>query len=286
MTSRGVAHDARARTSRRNRRRETRAGTGTGTVLVAISPPTTMDSFPGVPGAGAVPVIAARSTGSPRALHHLSTEFFELMEKSIEGGGTSPETRRPAPRVVAHEVTKVLGRLPVDGGIRSKARGGRRVASAAIPRVERVHLRAKPTRGGGAVPLPRVVRVHASPSVPLPVPVTVSSTPRRVVERDVAVPAPIRLFVVRIGIEPEPEPERGRSRGTRRGSVRAETGRFRVHRARAPPSRARPRPRPRSRGGRVGSAGDGGDPATHPRNLPTKIAHLHRERVETPRRRA
>ena len=282
MTSRGVAHDARARTSWRNRRRETRAGTGTGTVLVAIFSATTMDSVPGVPGAGAipVPVIAARSTGSPRALHHLSTEFFELMEKSIEGGGTSPETRRPAPRVVAHEVTKVLGRLPVDGGIRSKARGGRRVASAAIPRVERVHLRAKPTRGGGAVPLPRVVRVHASPSVPLPVPVTVSSTPRRVVERDVAVPAPIRLFVVRIRIEPEPEPERGPSRGTRRGSVRAETGRFRVHRARAPPSRAR------SRGGRVGSAGDGGDPATHPRNLPTKIAHLHRERVETPRRRA
>ena len=231
--------------------------------------------------------VAARSTGSPRALHHVSTEILELIEKSIEGGGTSAETRASAPpRVVAREVAKVLGRLPIDGGIRSKARGGRRVAAAAIPRVVRVHLRANSTDG-------------TTPD-PLPVSVAVSSTPRRVVKHDVAVPStrearethPKRLLfvvaIVQIRIEPEPEPERGRSRGTRRGSVRAEMGRFRVHRARAPPSRARPRPRPRPRPRRVrvGSAGDGGDPATHALNLPTKIAHLHRERVETPRGRA
>jgi hypothetical protein len=160
-----------------------------------------------VPGPvpGADRSVAARSTGSPRALHHLSTEILELIEKSIEGGGTSAETRAPAPRVVPREVAKVLGRLPIDRGIRSKARGGRRVAAAAIPRVVRVHLRANPTNG--------------TTTDPLPVSVAVSSTPRRVVERDVAVPStrearetrPKRIFVVvaivQIRIEPEPEPE-------------------------------------------------------------------------------
>ena len=158
MTSRGVAHDARARTSWRNRRRETRAGTGTGTVLVAIFSATTMDSVPGVPGAGAipVPVIAARSTGSPRALHHLSTEFFELMEKSIEGGGTSPETRPPAlprRRARSHEGARTSPsrwRNPVEGsGWATRRVGGDPTRRTRPPPREtdpRRRCRASPTR--------------------------------------------------------------------------------------------------------------------------------------------